>query len=212
METLIVICLLIVIVLLAKDKIIVTKVVSKQKKGSRINRHLPDIMGKSKSTKSLSMPNSTNESQNSDLDIETNNFDPEIDQEDFDREIPQEELDEDFGNVPDFEEEEEEWNGYRETGGDDSFGFATGVTFEELSAVGMLLQQETLEPSQQDTAVKIVLKTQGTELFTLLENSMENASQKIAQLLDKSFSTEKDSSSSIMRINDFEGFDIGEFV
>nr|WP_315155664.1 conjugal transfer protein TraD [uncultured Flavobacterium sp.] len=212
METLIVICLLIVIVLLAKDKIIVTKEVSKKKKGSRKNSHVPDIMGKSKSTKSLLLLNTTNECQNNDLIIETNNFDIEIEQEDFDIEIPEEELDENFGNVPDFEEEEEEWNGYRDTGGDDNFGFATGVTFEELSAVGMLLQQETLEPSQQNKVVKIVLKTQGTELFTLLENSMENASQKIAELLHKSFSTEKYSSSTIMLINDFETFDIGEFL
>lgn len=212
MEVLILICLFIVIVLLAKDKIIIMKTVSKQDPQPQINRHNPDIMGKSKSARSLSLPNRTNESQKENLETETDNFDVEIEQEDFYIRILQEGLDENFGNVPDFEDEEEEWNRYGEIDGDDSFGFALGVTFEELSAVGMLLKQETVEPAQQKEAAKIVLKTQGTELFSLLENSMENASQKIAQLLDKSFSTEKDSGSSIMQKNDIEGFDIGEFV
>jgi hypothetical protein len=76
----------------------------------------------------------------------------------------------------------------------------------------MLLQKEKLEPSQKETAVAIVQKIQGTELFTLLENSMESASRKIAELLDSSLSTETDASSSFLRKNDLENFDIGEFV
>ena len=124
--------------------------------------------------------------------------------------IPQEELDEVFGNIPDFEEEEEEWNRYGIFGG--NVGFAQGVTFEELSSVGMLLQKDKLEPSQKETAVAIVQKIQGTELFSLLENSMESASRKIAELLDGSLSSETNSSSSNLRKNDWEDFDIGEFV
>ncbi|MNR53858.1 hypothetical protein D3C85_1739400 [compost metagenome] len=76
----------------------------------------------------------------------------------------------------------------------------------------MLLQKDKLEPSQKETAVAIVHKIQGTELFSLLENSMESASRKIAELLDGSLSSETNSSSSIMRKNDLEDFDIGEFV
>lgn len=124
--------------------------------------------------------------------------------------IPQEELDEVFSNQPDFEEEEEEWNGYGISGGDN--GFAQGVTFEELGAVGMLLQKEKLEPSQKETAIAIVQKIQGTELFSLLENSIEGASRKIAELLDSSLSSETETSSSTLRKNDLENFDIGEFV
>ena len=41
---------------------------------------------------------------------------------------------------------------------------------------------------------------------------MESASRKIAELLDGSLSSETNSSSSIMRKNDLEDFDIGEFV
>ena len=138
------------------------------------------------------------------------NFDIEIDEVDVDIQIPQEELDEVFGNMPDFEEEEEEWNRYGISGGD--YGFAQGVTFEELSSVGMLLQKDKLEPSQKETAVAIVQKIQGTELFSLLENSIESASRKIAELLDSSLSSDSDVGSSTLRKNDLEDFDIGEFV
>jgi hypothetical protein len=41
---------------------------------------------------------------------------------------------------------------------------------------------------------------------------MESASRKIAELLDSSLSTETDASSSFLRKNDLEDFDIGEFV
>src|SRR5690606_11199761 len=106
--------------------------------------------------------------------INPDNLDIEYDEnENVGVQIPQEELDEVFSNQPDFEEEEEEWNGYGISGGDN--GFAQGVTFEELGAVGMLLQKEKLEPSQKETAIATVQKIQGTELFSLLENSIEGA-------------------------------------
>jgi hypothetical protein len=210
MEVLIVICLLIIIVLLVKDKIIIKKEVSKREQPQFVNPNLPDIMGIPKPTRSLSVPNRTSKSLNEDLVKEIENFESEIEENDFDIEIPQEELDDVFRNIPDFEEEEEEWNRYGISGGD--YGFAQGVTFEELSAVGMLLQKENLEPSQKETAVAIVQKIQGTELFSLLENSMESASRKIAELLDGSLSSETDTGSSILRKNDLEEFDIGEFV
>lgn len=38
---------------------------------------------------------------------------------------------------------------------------------------------------------------------------MENASQKIAKLLDGTFSSETETGSSTLRKNDLEGFDIG---
>ena len=89
---------------------------------------------------------------------------------------------------------------------------AQGVIFEELSSVGALLQKENLEQSQKEVAVAIVQKIQGTELFNLLENSMEGASRKIAELLDSSLSSETDAGSSTLRKNDLSDFDIGEFV
>ena len=210
METVIVICLLIVIALLLEDKIIIRKGDEQKPTQEKPNQKLPDIMGQPKPMRSLPLPKSATASQIKEQEQETNNFDIEIDEEDVDMQIPQEELDEVFGNKPDLVEEEEEWKRYGISGEDN--GFAQGVTFEELSSVGMLLQKEKLEPSQKETAVAIVQKIQGTELFTLLENSMESASRKIAELLDGSFSSETDPGSSTLRKNDLENFDIGEFL
>ncbi|MDM1048436.1 conjugal transfer protein TraD [Sphingobacterium hotanense] len=212
METIIVICLLIVIALLLQDKIVIKKR-SEQKKPvqEKVNANLPDIMGQPKPVKSHSVPDTANESQITEEEALPDNLDIEYDDnETVNVQIPQEELDEAFSNIPDFEEEEEEWNRYGTSGGDN--GFAQGVTFEELSSVGALLQKENLEQAQKETAIAIVQKMQGTELFSLLENSIEGASRKIAELLDSTLSSEADTGSSTLRKNDLSDFDIGEFV
>lgn len=210
METVIIICLLIVIVLLLQDKIVIHRRTEQKSSHEKTNPNLPDIMGQPKPVRSLSVTRQVNESQKKEQKPQTDNFDLDIDDKKVNMQIPQEELDEVFRNIPDLEQEEEEWNRYGISGEHD--GLAQGVTFEELSTVGMLLQKERLEPSQKETVVAIVQKTQGTELFSLLENSMESASRKIAELLDSSLSSETDASSSNLRKNDLEDFDIGEFV
>ena len=212
METVIVICLLIVIVLLMQDKIIIqNRFRQQQPKKEKVNPNLPDIMGQPKPVRSLSVPNNANESQIEETAVDPNNFDIEYDEnENVSVQIPQEELDEVFSNMPDFEEEEEEWNRYGISGGDN--GFAQGVTFEELNSVGVLLQKEELEPAQKEIAIAIVQKIQGTELFSLLENSMEDASRRIAELLDSTLSSETEAGSSTLRKSDLSDFDIGEFV
>lgn len=211
METLIVICLLIVIALLLQDKIVIS--IRKEQKPiqQKPNPSLPDIMGQPKPLRSLLLPKSAKESQKKKQEQKSNKFDIEIDEDkNVNIQIPQEEQEDVFSNEPDFEEEEEEWNSYGISDGND--GLAQGVTFEELSAMGMLLKKDNLEPSQKETAVAIVQKIQGTELFTLLENSIESASRKIAELLDGSLSSETDTGSSTLRKNDLNDFDIGEFV
>ncbi|UKB78609.1 conjugal transfer protein TraD [Chryseobacterium sp. MEBOG07] len=211
METLIVICLLVVIVLLLQDKIVIQK--TEKKKITREKRviTLPDIMGLPKPVKRLWRPNSAIERQDSKQEDKTNNFDHEIEKKDLNKQIPQEELDEVFGDVPDLKEEEEEWNRYGVSDGEE--GFAMGVTFEELGTVGMVLRAENPEPSLQKQAVDIVHRIQGTELFSLLENSMEGASRRIAELLDQRLSlTETDSGSSIMRSDTSNDFDIEAFI
>lgn len=211
MEIVIVICLLVVIALLAQDNIVIHKRKGQKPVQEKPNANLPDIMGQSKQVRSLLVPKNATERQIQEAELNLNNLDIEYDEnENVSIQIRKEELDVIFSNIPDFEEEEEEWNRYGISSGDD--GFAQGVTFEELSSVGMLLQKEQLEPSQKETAVAIVQKIQGTELFSLLENSIESASHKIAELLDSSFSSETDASSSNLRKNDLEDFDIGEFV
>tara|TARA_R110000868_G_scaffold255767_2_gene512382 strand:+ start:17086 stop:17721 length:636 start_codon:yes stop_codon:yes gene_type:complete len=211
MEIVIVICLLIIIALLLQDKIVIKKSSERKPIQEKSNPKLPDIMGQPRPRKSLSMPNNATESQVEELELNPDNFDIEYDEnENVGIQIPQEELDEVFSNMPDFGEEEEEWNRYELSDGDN--GFAQGVTFEELNFVGILLQKEKLEQSQKETAIAIVQKIQGTELFSLLENSMEGASRKIAELLDSTLSSETEAGSSTLRKNDLGDFDIREFV
>ena len=211
MEIVIVICLLIVIVLLLQDKIVIHKRSKQEPPQKKVNPNLPDIMGQPKPVERLSVPNTANERQIEEPEINPANLDIEYDEnENVSAQIPQEELDEVFSNMPDLEEEEEDWNRYGISGGDD--GFAQGVTFEELSSVGMLLQKEELEPAQKETAVDIVQRLQGTELFSLLESSIDGASRRIAELLDSTLTSETDAGSSTLRKSDVSDFDIGEFV
>ena len=167
-------------------------------------------MGQPKPQRSLSVPKISYDSQEPKEDYYNDNFDIEIDEDKVELQIPQEELEEVFGNVPDFENEGEVWNSYGLSDGDN--GFAQGVTFEELSTVKTLLKKEKMRPSQKETATVLLQKIQGTELFDLLENSIEDASQKIAKLLDGTLSSKTDSGSSLLHKNDLDHFDIGEFV
>ena len=210
METLILICLLIVIILLLQDKITIQIIKKGKYTAKETHPELPDFMGRPKTARSLLLPINATGSQGRRQEQEMNNFDIEIDHQNVDMEIPQEELDDVFRYQPNLLQEEEEWSSYGMLAGND--GFAQGVTFEELSAVGMLLEKENLEPSQKETAIALVQKIQGTELFSLLENSIESASRKIAGLLDGSLASEKESSSSFLRKNDLNEFDIGDFV
>ena len=212
MEILILVCLIIVIILLLKDKVVIYKTVRKQVRQKNRMSDLPDIMGLSKPIERHTVPMNTTKSQSDERSDIPDTFETETYETGFEWENPQreEELDEVFGSMLDFEDEEEEWSEYEYTNSDNEF--ATGVTFDELTTVGALLQQEVLEPALQQKAVNIVQRLQGTELFSLLENSMEGASQKIAALLDKSLSTETDFSSSNLRKNDVGDFDIGEFI
>lgn len=207
METVIVVCLLIIIVLLLQDKVIIKWKSEQKTTQEKVNPNLPDIMGQPKPVRSQSVPNTATESQIAEPEINPANLVIEYDEnEEVHIQIPQEELDEVFSNVPDLAEEEE-LNRYRASVGDD--GFAQGVTFQELNSVGVLLQKEKLEPTQKETAIDIVQRLQGTELFALLESSMEGASQKIAELLDSTLTTDtKDSSSNLRK----EDFDIEDFI
>ncbi|WP_324756215.1 conjugal transfer protein TraD [Sphingobacterium thalpophilum] len=211
METLIVICLLIIIALLVQDKMVIKKRSEQKPKQEKVNPNLPDIMGQPKPVRSQSMPNTANESQIGEQEINPDNLDIEYDEnETVGIQIPQEELDEVFSNMPDLKEEEEEWTRYGISGSDDSL--AQGVTYDELTAVGELLQKEHLEQPQKERAKALVQKLQGTELFSLMESSIEGATRKIAELFDSTLTTETEAGSSNLRKNSFEDFDIGEFI
>lgn len=210
MEIVIVICLLIVIVLLLQDKIAIIKK-SKQKPPQRqANPDLPDIMGRPKSARSFPVSVTSAARQVQEPEINPADLDIEYDEnENVGIQIRKEDLDEVFSNTPDFDEEEEEWNRYGRSGGDDNL--AQGVTYEELGSINILLQKQNLEQSQKEEAAAIVQRLQGTELFSLLENSIEGASKKIALLLDRKLSITA-SGSSTFRKNDVEDFDIQEYL
>jgi hypothetical protein len=211
MEILILICLLIIVVLLLQDKIVIQTRSQQKPKQEKVNPNLPGIMGQPKPVKRHSLPNTTNKSQIAEQEITPDNLDIEYEgNEAVGVQVPLEELAEVFSNMPNLEEEEEEWNRYGTSVGDGSL--AQGVTYDELSSVGALLQKENLEQSQKEIAVAIVQRLQGTELFSLLENSIEGASRKIANLLDSTFSSETEAGSSTLRKSDLSDFDIGEFV
>lgn len=213
MEILILTCLLLVIVLLLQDKVVIRKPDrAKENNNEKPKIRLPDIMGLSKPVERLSTPRSAIERQDQKDEKESDTFDQEIKEKDFEIQIPQEELEKE--EEPDLREEEEEWNRYGISGVFDSEdGFATGVTFEELGTVEMVLREKFPEPSLQKQAVALVHKIQGTELFSLLEDSVEGASRRIAELLDQSLSSrETDSGSSILRTREHNDFDIGEFL
>jgi hypothetical protein len=210
MEIVIVICLLLIIVLLLQDKVVINKRPKQEPAQEKVSPKLPDIMGQPKPLMRLSAPNSANDSHREKQEKHPDSFEQEIDAKEVDDQIPQEEQDDVFDAELDYELEEEELSRYRVT--EDESGFAMGVTFEELGAVQMVLQQKEPEPALQQQAAAIVHKIQGTELFALLENSMEGASKKIAVLLDKSLYSLSESGSSIMRNENLGDFDIGDFV
>ncbi len=206
METLILICLLIVIALLVYDKLPLHRNYTLKEEKNRLN--FPDIMGKPKFTRNLSVPNTANKTHIENETVNPDNLDIEFDENEIiDHQNSKEELDEVLKPV--LEDEEEEWN--RLGISDEEYGFAQGVTFEELSQVGNFLEKNEQKFSKTETTITIVHKLQGTELFSLLENSIDNASNKIAKLLDSSISSESESNSSILKKN-LEEFDIGEFV
>ncbi len=211
MEIVIVICLFMVIILLVSEKIVIKKITYMKEDPTSSEPDLPEIMGKPKPVRSQDQPNDDKESHSVESEINPDNLDIEYDDnETVGIQIPQEELDEVFSNMPDFEEEEEEWNRYGFSA--DHNSLAQGVTYEELSSVGALLRKENLEQSKKETTAAVVQKLQGTELFGLLESSVEGASRKIAELLDSSLSSETETGSSSLRNDDLEDFDIGEFV
>lgn len=209
MEILILLSLSIIIALLLQDKIVFHKK-SDERSKPKLSGQSPSIMGESKRVEMQLRPKHSHENSIENQQTQTSGFDQEINDNKVSIQIPKKELDDVFESSPNFEEEEEEWSQYQIFDNDN--GSATGVTFEELNSVETFLKEQKLEESQKETTVHVIQKIQGTELFNLLENSMEGASIKIAELLDKSLSSENDSDSSFLQNNNLDEFDIGQFT
>src|SRR5699024_4094236 len=150
MEIGILICLIIIIFLLLHDKINLHKKGVRQVRKKDVPERFPDIMGKQKPYKRQSVPKKASEYAMDESRDKAANSEVEVKEKEVDVQIPQEELEEIFSEMPDLEEEEEEWNRYGVS--DFENGLAQGVTFEELGTMGMLLQKEKLEPSEKETA------------------------------------------------------------
>ena len=108
------------------------------------------------------------------------------------------------GVLPDLEEEEEELMGYGLGGVGD--GFATGVTFEELSAAGTAISGQDPEASLSHVKAT-VHKIDGTDLLTLLESALGDSARKLAILLDRTAPGPAD-----LQDDAHRDFDIGDFV
>lgn len=207
MEQFIIIGLLLIIILLLWDKKFINK--HPKQKSTEAQLAVPSIMGKTKLEGRKQVPADVDQGQEESIIPKANNFDSETKEEVSENTASKKELDEILVKNNDWEDEEEDWQ-YQDDSKIES-GFATGVTFQELSTAGQLLQQDVLEPDLEQQAVTIIQKIQGTELFDLLENSLDGASKRIAVLLSQSISDE-DEEISFKRKDNAEGFDIGEFV
>lgn len=207
MEQLIIIGLLLIIILLLWDK----KSINQHHQGKSAEAHpaVPSIMGETKKEDGKPVPSDVDQGQSESIVIKANNFDSETKEEVIENTALKRELDEILVKNNDWEDDEEDWQ-YQDDSKIES-GFATGVTFQELSTAGQLLQQDVLEPDLEQQAVNIIKKIQGTELFDLLENSLGDASKRVANLLSQNISNEDEDIYSKCK-DGADGFDIGAFV
>lgn len=204
MEEIIIIGLLIIIVLILLDRKFSITIRGKDS-GSRTTDQL-SIMGDTKQKDRQTSPINTNEGQNEYVLMTEGNFESEIGEEEIDNVDLVKNLDNKFVNNEDLQEEGD----WKYQSSNIESGFATGVTFQELSTAGQLLQEEILEPDLKKQAVDIIQKIHGTELFNLLESSLGDTSKRIAILLRESISIEDEIH--LKGINSSDDFDIGEYV
>jgi len=207
MEMIIIACLIIVIALLLHDKL------WKSKSGQRDNitlseddKYLNDIIGKPKPINRMSQKNDNLEGMSEQISSIAREK-TQTDIKSFEQQI-----DESVGYIPDFTEEEEELRAEGQFYENNKF--ATGVTFEELSLVETFFQQNTSNTPLNKQELQIIQKIDGTELLVLLENSLDDASQKIAKLLNLKESDIKDSGLINREAlnNNIDDFDIGTFL
>ena len=207
MEQFIIIGLLLIIILLLRDKKFINK--HPKQKSTEAQLAVPSVMGKAKIEERKPTPFVVDQGQEEFIAPIADNFDSETKEEVSENTALKKKLDEILVKNIYGDDEEEDWQ-YQDDPKIES-GFATGVTFQELSTAGQLLQRDVLEPDLEQQAVHIIQKIQGTELFDLLENSLDDASKRIAALLSQSISNEDDKIS-FKRKDDADGFDIGVFV
>lgn len=198
-EVIILICLILIIILLAVDKVKIVRRAKPTESESR-SQTTPDIMGKISTGSKVE--GFADRASSTTIFEKMITVDTLIKEKDIGTDPPEntdliidldEESDEDFDHVPD----------------DDRF--SQGVSLEELSKVGQLLQNSNLDDLQEKETVEIIRKMQGTEMFDTMQASIDGASQRIAKLLDKSLGNDNDYRSTSYS-KDIDNFDIGNFI
>lgn len=208
METIIIICLIIIIVLLLQDKVFIQRSKRTDTEPSPEQQPENNIMGQPKAVERTKEPKRTLQSHKKEGEPETPDTEHPVEEKEtgtpFPEEVPTDIRDE----LPDPGQQWESFE-YPEVSSD----FSAGVTYDEISTVAKVLKQPELPGTAlQGGTVKIVEKMKDTELFALLENSIEGASQKIAKLLDQNISNVTATSRISSKKNDLENFDMGEFI
>ncbi|WP_313002812.1 conjugal transfer protein TraD [Chryseobacterium gleum] len=212
MDILIIIGLIVIILLLLQDKIVIKRPPPSIEKQKNSDTPYP-IMGETKTSLSHAVTTASPEEQKEEPLFDPFTLEIEYDiSENVHIQNPQEEPEYGLNSSLNFIEEEEEWKKYRIIGEDGSF--AQGATFEELNAVKTILEREVCNRSEREmeTAAATVHKIYGTELYILLENSMENASDTITALLNNSFNSAEAPGSSTLRTENLKDFNIENFT
>jgi len=206
----IIICLLVLAVALL---LYVIRQGKKDKNNVRQNEDplagLPHIIGRPKGIPAYSSPSTTAQDKKETAVNTSDNFDKINEGTSKISEISQEGPDAD-NTGPDLKEEEQEMQEYAASGKNEDF--ATGITFDELAIAQEMLARQSLHPTEEKTAIAIVSKIDGTELLGLIESNIDNASKRIAVLLDRGINKQPDEGSSFLRNNDKEDFDIENYV
>lgn len=171
---------------------------------------VPDIVGRPRMGGRPALPKQAIETENGSSAPVAYNFDT-VNKWKNKLPILQEEPDEE--HIPDWEDEEEDMKGYAANAVysiDD--GLATGVTYDELVAMGKMLERNVLQACEKELTVSLASKIDGTELMHMLETAVGDASKRIAKLLNQADDSESDLGSSYLRNDDEDNFNIEDYV
>lgn len=195
METVIVICLLIIILLLLHDKFTTKKPTVKRENAANDANEEEDMIGKPKPVHRTLTPKATTGEREKPKERELPDFD--VDAEEQEQAgLPQEkEEPEEFPEVPPDAME--------------SNDFSDGITIPQLHQVTVIMKDGVPDAAKRKEAVELVTKIQGTELYDILENSIEGSSKRIAKLLDKAV---PHTEPTLSKPNDNSNFDINDFL
>ncbi|MCQ9634186.1 hypothetical protein MP477_04365 [Chryseobacterium sp. WG23] len=196
-QIVILVCLLIVIILLAIDKIKIVKF-EKKEEPKPAETQLPDIMGKvNKDIGNQQLQGDKIFSSRQSFKI----FESEKDSAQVafitQKMEPMDEFEDDELSESEFPPHDDR--------------FSQGVSLDELMKVGKLLEQNDLAFQQQNEVIDVMQKIQGTELYSYLENSITDTSKRVALLLDQTL--ENNYQTHFNRENgDSDEFNINDFI